>query len=680
MSQAGYTPIQLYYSTTAAATPSAGNLANGELAINITDGKLFYKDNGGVVQTLASKGSGTIGGSNTQVQYNNNGALAGSANFTFDGSQISVYGVTVGRGAGGVATNTAVGASALADGSLTGASNTAIGFNALIVSTGAATQNTAMGSRAMLTNTTGGYNTAIGANAMRLNTTGAYNTSLGNSALYSNTTASYNTAVGYEVGRSNTTGAYNTWVGGLEFNNGQATGRNNTTGNYNVALGGGALSQNTTASNNTAVGYQSLYASTATELTALGYRAGYTATTGVRNTLIGSNAGDLGTFTGAGNIGIGAYVLRNNSSGTANTAVGSNDNSTNGALNSNTTGSYNVAIGTSALAANTTASSNTAVGYQAGYSNTTGQTNDAFGYAALYSNTTGVFNVGIGAVSLYSTTTGGYNTAVGREALRFNTTGANNTAVGYQTAYSTTTGYSNTIVGYQAGYSNTTGFQNTFIGRDSGYAVTTGSRNTIIGVYSGNQGNLDIRTSNGNVILSDGDGTPLLGFASNTGHFVNAASGATYTQLTWLNAFSTKAAIWWDNSLLRLQTYSGTTNGPYLAQNGTSWTNSSDERLKNITGEIQNGLNKVCSLRAAEYTWKSDETAKPQVGLIAQDVLAVLPQAVEVPGEGATEKDGSPAMMGVQYNSIIPLLVAAIKELKTELDAAKAEIATLKGN
>jgi hypothetical protein len=54
MSQAGFTPIQLYFSTTAAATPSAGNLANGELAINITDGKLYYKDNGGVVKLLAS--------------------------------------------------------------------------------------------------------------------------------------------------------------------------------------------------------------------------------------------------------------------------------------------------------------------------------------------------------------------------------------------------------------------------------------------------------------------------------------------------------------------------------------------------------------------------------------------------------------------------------------------------
>jgi len=54
MAQAGFTPISLYFSTTAAATPSAGNLASGELAINITDGKLFYKDNVGVVQIIAT--------------------------------------------------------------------------------------------------------------------------------------------------------------------------------------------------------------------------------------------------------------------------------------------------------------------------------------------------------------------------------------------------------------------------------------------------------------------------------------------------------------------------------------------------------------------------------------------------------------------------------------------------
>jgi hypothetical protein len=62
MAQTNFTPISLYYSTTAAAVPTAGNLVAGELAINTQDGKLFYKDAAGVVQTIASKdvNSGTF--------------------------------------------------------------------------------------------------------------------------------------------------------------------------------------------------------------------------------------------------------------------------------------------------------------------------------------------------------------------------------------------------------------------------------------------------------------------------------------------------------------------------------------------------------------------------------------------------------------------------------------------
>tara|TARA_R110002126_G_scaffold10089_3_gene45424 strand:+ start:692 stop:1348 length:657 start_codon:yes stop_codon:yes gene_type:complete len=55
MAQSGYTPIQIYHSATAAVVPTAANLAQGELAINIADGKLFYEDSGGTVQVLATK-------------------------------------------------------------------------------------------------------------------------------------------------------------------------------------------------------------------------------------------------------------------------------------------------------------------------------------------------------------------------------------------------------------------------------------------------------------------------------------------------------------------------------------------------------------------------------------------------------------------------------------------------
>jgi hypothetical protein len=55
MAQSGYTPIQLYYSSTTTNVPLAANLAYGELAINITDGKLFYKDNANAIQVIGWK-------------------------------------------------------------------------------------------------------------------------------------------------------------------------------------------------------------------------------------------------------------------------------------------------------------------------------------------------------------------------------------------------------------------------------------------------------------------------------------------------------------------------------------------------------------------------------------------------------------------------------------------------
>jgi hypothetical protein len=109
MAQTGYTPISIYYSATTTNVPTAGNLVAGELAINTADGKLFYKDSSGVVQTIASK-TGIAAGSNTQVQYNSSGSLAGSANMVFDGSTLttlnSAYTGTLTGGTGVIAIGT----------------------------------------------------------------------------------------------------------------------------------------------------------------------------------------------------------------------------------------------------------------------------------------------------------------------------------------------------------------------------------------------------------------------------------------------------------------------------------------------------------------------------------------------------------------------------------------------
>jgi len=73
MAQTGFTPIQLYSTSTAAAAPAAGNLTNStlgsELAINITDGKLFYKDNANAVQVIGWKTTPTTAGGTGLTTY-----------------------------------------------------------------------------------------------------------------------------------------------------------------------------------------------------------------------------------------------------------------------------------------------------------------------------------------------------------------------------------------------------------------------------------------------------------------------------------------------------------------------------------------------------------------------------------------------------------------------------------
>jgi hypothetical protein len=98
MSQSGYTQLQLYRSATATNVPLAAALADGELAINTADGRLFYKDNSGTVQTIASSstvanavlttGNQTIGGTKTfssTISGSINGNAATATNVAYSG-------------------------------------------------------------------------------------------------------------------------------------------------------------------------------------------------------------------------------------------------------------------------------------------------------------------------------------------------------------------------------------------------------------------------------------------------------------------------------------------------------------------------------------------------------------------------------------------------------------------
>ena len=343
--------------------------------------------------------------------------------------------------------------------------------------------------------------------------------------------------------------------------------------------------------------------------------------TGDYNTALGYNAGNALTSTATQNTAIGAYALNVTTSGSYNTGVGLN------AMSSNTSGAYNTSIGTSALSLNTTASNNTAVGYQAGYTQSTNGQNTFMGYQSGYSTTSGAYNVAMGSGSLYSAA-GSYNVAIG----------------------------------YNAGYSATSA-SNTFIGQGAGYYVTSGAKNTVLGNYNGNQGGLDIRTASNYIVLSDGDGNPRL-YYDGSDWYLNQVSAGYYSAMRFKNSTGSNWQVGiQQNANSNFIVYNTSGVGVYVTWGATSWTGTSDERLKNITGEISDGLNKVEQLRAVEFTWKADDTNKDQVGLVAQDVQKVLPQAVSEDNEGN---------LGVRYTEVIPLLVAAIKELKAEFDAYKA--------
>jgi len=363
-------------------------------------------------------------------------------------NDLTVHSLTIGLGAGDIASNTALGSQAL-----------------LVNTTGA--QNTAVGYYALHNNTFGNYNTALGYNALGNNVTGNYNTAIGLGTLAANVSGFQNTAVGYNAMSSNTYGYDNVAIGNEAM-------FNNITGNHNVAVGWQALYSNTFGHYNIAIGYNALTLNTTGVANlAIGNAALDANTTGIQNVGIGNNALSANTF-GNYNVGVGSNTLLSNTTGASNTAVGY------ASLQTNTIGAFNTAIGNSALTSNTTGVRNTAVGYLALYNNDIGDRNTAFGAAALGTNSTGTNNTAIGAGALTNNTIARYNTAVGAYALNANTTGENNIAVGYRALYTNLIGVNNTAIGHQALYTNTTSW-NTAIGYQALYSTTTGYSNTAVG-------------------------------------------------------------------------------------------------------------------------------------------------------------------------------------------------------
>jgi len=272
----------------------------------------------------------------------------------------------------------------------------------------------------------------------------------------------------------------------------------------------------------------------------------------------------------------------------------------------------------------------------------TGYRNVAIGPRTMVNLTSGYDNVAIGDYALNANNTGTGNTAIASSALGGNTTGSNNTALGSSALAASTTASYNTAIGYIALSAVTTGFQNTAVGYGAGNTITTGIVNTCIG-------NATASAASGSwqIVIGNQSGSPITGKGDSTG-FINPNGG-----------------------------------GVYQGNNSSSWSTASDRRLKKNIVDNNEGLDKISQIRVRNFEYRLPEEVdgglQPtdavnkigvQLGVIAQELQEVCSDCV---------KEETTGVLSVDSDNVFWHMLNAIKQLNTRLQAAEAEIATLKG-
>lgn len=335
------------------------------------------------------------------------------------------------------------------------------------------------------------------------------------------------------------------------------------------------------------------------------------------------NLGDGGAYTtGTSNTAFGINALKFNTTASNNTAIGSN------ALSSNTTGGSNAAIGQNALRENTTGGSNLSIGEGSLRINTTGSNNVALGANALNKNTINANSLGIGSFSLFNST-GGSNVAIGSSALRSNTSGSSNIAIGQNSFYNTNT--ADTL----------TGSNNIAIGSNAGNNIKfTATNNLIIGHDIDLPDSLlSNQMSIKNIIFAKG--------ASGTGTTIAGSVGIGTNSLTAGYRLTVADSLY----------VSGRVSADgYITR--------SDYYLKDEIQSLNYGLNEVIQMQPVKYTYRSN--GEKQLGFIAQDIGTLIPESVHFD-----------SFMGVDYQSIIPILTKAIQQQQAQIEALKQRLLIL---
>jgi hypothetical protein len=178
---------------------------------------------------------------------------------------------------------------------------------------------------------------------------------------------------------------------------------------------------------------------------------------------------------------------------------------------------------------------------------------------------------------------------------------------------------------------------------------------------------LVLQPTAGNVLVgttTDTIGT-LVVKAKNTGYGgiqVVVAGGSDY----WTQNVDTVSGYTWGKNGADFWHAGRSGSNNCVSVNG-SWVNSSDEKLKKNISTLTGALEKVISMRGVEFDRKNNDAH--EIGLIAQEVLLVYPEAVE-------QNEDS---LGLNYGSLIAPLIEAIKEQQALITQLQADVATLKG-
>ncbi len=101
-----------------------------------------------------------------------------------------------------------------------------------------------------------------------------------------------------------------------------------------------------------------------------------------------------------------------------------------------------------------------------------------------------------------------------------------------------------------------------------------------------------------------------------------------------------------------------------LANNATAYDTTSDQRLKNITGITQRGLDTLMDISIYDYSWKNDAQGRIYQGFMAQELYPSYPEAVAIGGDDVTKNP-----WGVDYGRLTPLIIKSIQEV-TEITSS----------